>query len=398
MILWILFGIAAILLVLVSELRFFFTLDRRPALASGRHLAYAGLAAAPLLAFCLKACYLPAFHLLFLLSCLLQERVIPISTGHADRDVRVRFVTFCSLHLFLLGLTAVLTHLSLDRVLHSPQWVLGTVIGTAVLMGLCNLDPILHKEKTTLLVWAEQKQDIRFLYLFLNLATGYIFLQSILCQFGSGLSLQIAFYLCGNLISVALIHVYLRTLYFLKDISDREQANQALEHSIRQGDQQIRHLLTSIHFDGLTGARSRLFLIQESTRLLERQTPFTLVYLDLNGLKGINDTFGHQAGDAYLCRFVKMLQGQIRPEDTLARFGGDEFILLLPRCPRQTAESRMERILEYMCANRAALHFLDSFAAGCADTTEAAGLEELIALADQRMYVKKEEGRLAKHA
>ena len=398
MMLWILFCTSAVLLLLVSEMRFFFQQGKWSAVTPGRNLAYAALSVTPLLAFFFKQSYLPAFYLFFLASCLLQERVVPISTGHIDRDVRVRFVTFCSLHLFLLGLTAVLTHLSLDRVLHSPQWVLGTVIGTAVLMGLCNLDPILHKDKTTLLVVAEQKQDIRYLYLFLNLAVCYIFVQSLLCQFSHSLSLQIAFYLCGNLISVALIHVYLRTLYFLKDISDREQANQALEHSIRQGDQQIRHLLTSIHFDGLTGARSRLFLIQESTRLLESQTPFTLVYLDLNGLKGINDTFGHQAGDAYLCRFVKMLQGQIRPEDTLARFGGDEFILLLPRCPRQTAENRMERILEYMCANRAALHFLDSFAAGCADTTEATGLEELIALADQRMYVKKEEGRLAKHA
>lgn len=398
MMLWILFCTSAVLLLLVSEMRFFFQQGKWSAVTPGRHLAYAALSVTPLLAFFFKQSYLPAFYLFFLASCLLQERVVPISTGHIDRDVRVRFVTFCSLHLFLLGLTAVLTHLSLDRVLHSPQWVLGTVIGTAVLMGLCNLDPILHKDKTTLLVVAEQKQDIRYLYLFLNLAVCYIFVQSLLCQFSHSLSLQLAFYLCGNLISVVLIHVYLRSLYFLKDISDRERTNQVLEHSIHQGDQQIQHLLTSIHFDELTGARSRLFLIQESTRLFESQVPFALVYLDLNGLKGINDTFGHQAGDAYLCRFVKMLQGQIRPEDTLARFGGDEFILLLPRCPRQTAESRMERILEYMCANRAALHFLDSFAAGCADTTEAAGLEELIALADRRMYEKKEEGRLAKRA
>lgn len=352
----------------------------------------------PLLTFFFKQSYLPAFYLFFLASCLLQERVVPISTGHIDRDVRVRFVTFSSVHLCLLGLAAVVTDLTLTEVLHSPRCVLGSVSGAAVLMGGCNVAPILHKDKTTLLAWAEQKQDIRYLYLFLNLATGYIFVQSLLCQFSQYLSLQLAFYLCGNLISVVLIQVYLRTLHFLKDISAQEQTNQALEHSVRQGDQQIQRLLTSIHFDQLTGARSRLFLIQESTRLLDGQIPFSLVYLDLNGLKQVNDTYGHRAGDAYLRRFVQMLQSQIRPEDTLARFGGDEFVLLLPRCPRQTAESRMERVREYMCAHAQQLHFLDSFAAGCTDTTEASQLEALIDLADQRMYAQKEEGRLAKRA
>lgn len=398
MMLWILFCIAAVLLVIVSETRFAFLQGPPPQTAPSRRIAYAVLAVVPLSAFCLKPHCLPVFYLFYLATCLLQERVLPLSTGHADRDVRVRFVTFCSLHLFLLGLIAVLTNLTLSQVLHSTPCVLGSVSFTAVLMGMCNLDPILHKDKTTLLVVAEQKQDIRYLYLFLNLAVCYIFVQSLLCQFSHSLSLQLAFYLCGNLISVVLIHVYLRSLYFLKDISDRERTNQALEHSIHQGDQQIQHLLTSIHFDELTGARSRLFLIQESTRLFESQVPFALVYLDLNGLKKVNDTCGHQAGDEYLCRFVKMLQRMIRPEDTLARFGGDEFVLLLPRCPWQVAESRMETIREYMCANGPSLYFLDSFAAGCADTSQASCLEDLIDLADRRMYEKKEEGRLAKRA
>lgn len=398
MTLWILFCLAAALLLVVSELRFFFLQAHRPEVSPLRHLVYAALAPAPLLAFCLSQWCLPAFYLLFLLSCLLQERVIPLSSGQTERDVRIRFVTFSSLHLFLLGTSAAISRLTLSQAIHDIPCLLGSVIAAAVVTGLYSLDPILRKDKNALPLRIEQKQDIHHLFLFLDLAIGYVFVQSLLCQFSRQLNLHIVFYLWGNLISVVLIHVYLRTLHFLKEIADRERSNQALEHSIRQGDQQIQHLLTSIHFDGLTGARSRLFLIQESARLLDSQIPFSLVYLDLNGLKQVNDTYGHQAGDAYLCRFVKMLQRQIRPEDTLARFGGDEFILLLPRCPRQTAESRMESIREYMCANGPRLHFFDSFAAGCTDTTEATCLEDLITLADQRMYQKKEEGRLAKRA
>lgn len=107
---------------------------------------------------------------------------------------------------------------------------------------------------------------------------------------------------------MVLLTVYFQALYRIRDIAGKERSNQALERSLQQGNQQIRNLLASIHFDELTGVRSRLFLIQESTRLLDSEIPFALVYIDLNGLKKINDTFGHLAGDQYLRDFAEMVQ------------------------------------------------------------------------------------------
>lgn len=152
--------------------------------------------------------------------------------------------------------------------------------------------------------------------------------------------------------------------------------------------------MASIHFDELTGVRSRLFLIQESTRLLDSEIPFALVYIDLNGLKKINDTFGHLAGDQYLRDFAEMVQEQVRKEDTVARFGGDEFVLLLLWCSRENAEKRIE-VIQDRVQNELKRFY---FAAGCADTTETRQLNELIALADQRMYQQKEEGRAQRRA
>lgn len=193
---------------------------------------------------------------------------------------------------------------------------------------------------------------------------------------------------------MVLLTVYFQALYRIRDIAGKERSNQALERSLQQGNQQIRNLLASIHFDELTGVRSRLFLIQESTRLLDSEIPFALVYIDLNGLKKINDTFGHLAGDQYLRDFAEMVQEQVRKEDTVARFGGDEFVLLLLWCSRENAEKRIE-VIQDRVQNELKRFY---YAAGCADTTETRQLNELIALADQRMYQQKEEGRAQRRA
>ena len=114
----------------------------------------------------------------------------------------------------------------------------------------------------------------------------------------------------------------------------------------------------------------------------------------MNGLKQINDTLGHLAGDQYLRGFATMMREQVRREDTVARFGGDEFVLLLLWCSRENAEKRIAAIQDRVQHVLKCYHF----SAGCADTTETTQLDELISLADQRMYRQKEEGRAQKRA
>ena len=113
-----------------------------------------------------------------------------------------------------------------------------------------------------------------------------------------------------------------------------------------------------------------------------------MAYLDLNGLKKINDTLGHAAGDAYLRRFAASVQKQIRDTDILARIGGDEFLLILLGCSRDNAEKRLDVIRRRMAED------IDQFAfgAGVVESSEADNLEDLLSLADQRMYSDKKRG------
>ncbi len=110
----------------------------------------------------------------------------------------------------------------------------------------------------------------------------------------------------------------------------------------RQADEKIRYL--SYH-DQLTGLYNRHYLEEEMKRLdTERQLPISIIMADLNGLKLVNDTYGHQIGDEILQRAAEILKSVCREDDLLARFGGDEFVLYLPRTPEKEARKISERI------------------------------------------------------
>jgi diguanylate cyclase (GGDEF)-like protein/PAS domain S-box-containing protein len=110
----------------------------------------------------------------------------------------------------------------------------------------------------------------------------------------------------------------------------------------KRAEQQIRH--ASLH-DGLTGLYNRVFLDQEMERLdTPRQLPMSIIVADVNGLKLINDAYGHSSGDELLKRCAEILREACREEDIIARWGGDEFVILLPQTQAEHAESIEERI------------------------------------------------------
>ncbi|HET6838654.1 MAG TPA: GGDEF domain-containing protein [Bradyrhizobium sp.] len=154
--------------------------------------------------------------------------------------------------------------------------------------------------------------------------------------------------------------------------------------------------------DDLTGVANRRHLLQrlteECARSVRGGAPFSLLVIDLDGFKTINDTFGHAAGDACLQHFTLMAQTRLRPGDMLARTGGDEFCIVLPASTLREGAMIARRVLDVCREDAEGCTGADipiGVSIGVAQWTRETGLfpDRLIAAADDALYAAKKEGK-----
>jgi len=178
------------------------------------------------------------------------------------------------------------------------------------------------------------------------------------------------------------------------DVTDRRRAEremQALQHKLRE---------QSTH-DALTGLYNRLYLEEtlsrETISANRRGETVSVVMGDLDHFKAVNDQFGHPAGDEVLRVFSDLIKQHVRASDICCRYGGEEFLLVLPQTPKHLAVERAE----WLCAALAAapitygpfaIAVTASFGVATFPWDGRTG-DELIAAADRAMYAAKADGR-----
>jgi len=153
--------------------------------------------------------------------------------------------------------------------------------------------------------------------------------------------------------------------------------------------------------DELTSTLNRRGFAIVADRLFGQATRYnramSLLVIDCDNLKRVNDDHGHKAGDTLLTSLVKSIQGQLRHTDVLARQGGDEFLVLLPETPAAGALDVAERIREAVSANALALGgklVSTTVSIGAASyPQDGSTLDLLLAHADRNMYQAKQAGR-----
>ncbi len=162
----------------------------------------------------------------------------------------------------------------------------------------------------------------------------------------------------------------------IEDITERKRA-----------EDQIRYL--SFH-DKLTDLYNRVYFEEELKRLdTERQLPISVIMGDVNGLKLVNDAFGHAAGDKLLIRVAQILRDCCRKEDVIARLGGDEFAIFLPRTSFKVTSIIIDRI-KIACQNASQDPVQLSIALGAVTKENPAqDIQEILREAEERMYRSK---------
>lgn len=173
-----------------------------------------------------------------------------------------------------------------------------------------------------------------------------------------------------------------------------------ITHSINRLRKQTEALAQLAHTDALTGLANRRFLIEqlerEFTRAKRYRRPLTLLYLDLDKFKMINDQFGHLFGDEILRNIALSMRAVLRSADVLARIGGDEFAVLLPETTIKGAigvATKLSRALKAFRGNLSQSIPELTFSAGVAQMRfEDDSIDELLARADSVQYQAKAAG------
>ncbi|MDP2965197.1 MAG: GGDEF domain-containing protein [Pelolinea sp.] len=176
-----------------------------------------------------------------------------------------------------------------------------------------------------------------------------------------------------------------RILFSNMDITDRKMVEERLTY-------------ISLH-DIMTALYNRAYFEEEIARLEKsRMRPISILVMDMDNFKAINDRFGHQSGDIALQIIGTILKSCFRSEDVAARIGGDEFAVLLPVVNLEMAQKAKGQILDGIAKYNKTTNGSPplSLSIGCATADKNESLEEAFRLADEAMYYEKRTKKILK--
>lgn len=199
-----------------------------------------------------------------------------------------------------------------------------------------------------------------------------------------------------ELISFEEEKIWVQVVITLLITDDFQESYQITLHDISKRKQQILLLDKKANYDGLTNLLNRHAAEQHLNKFIATKKPCALIMLDLNGFKPVNDVFGHDAGDEVLVHVSSQLLKSLRKADVLSRWGGDEFVIILPHTTREEVTNICEKLaLQLSKPHQLSQHDSTVFVTASMgvsfypDDQETA--LELIRSADKAMYhVKKE--------
>lgn len=192
--------------------------------------------------------------------------------------------------------------------------------------------------------------------------------------------------------SVFVIIGYLLGLNYtirLCELEEIKVQNEKLKNLVKTQEELQNTLTKTIYIDELTGWYNRQFADQKIHELFHEQHRFLLCFIDLNGLKTVNDHFGHSQGDHYILTISRELSRISEKNEHCFRYGGDEFIMLFEQKNREEIISMMDHVNQTLAQAAFSLEFPMSLSYGVVASWEQNNVEDMIKQADAMMYVQK---------
>lgn len=183
----------------------------------------------------------------------------------------------------------------------------------------------------------------------------------------------------------------------IRDITRRKQMEEKLKNALEK----VKSLSLTDELTGLLNRRGFITLAQQQLKMAQRnRSLLVLLYMDLDGMKSINDTYGHDQGDKALKLVAKVIKFTFRESDLIARIGGDEFVALAIGASRKTSEvfrQNLEKKLKGMnIKKKFPFNLAMSLGVAHFHSNSKASVHDLLKRADKRMYQEKNTKKAAK--
>lgn len=194
----------------------------------------------------------------------------------------------------------------------------------------------------------------------------------------------------------------LKSMMKLTQIGDSQQSylqkiHNQLETEIKErklAETKLEYYAFTDEMTDISNRRTGLMILQKELKsALRTKKPLSICFIDIDGLKSVNDTYGHDEGDYLIKAVSRIIRSTIRDVDEVSRMGGDEFLIIFPDCPLNNAQEVMGRIQEIMKRDHESSKkpYRCSFSFGIVEARKdgEVTIDELIKQADQKMYEHK---------
>lgn len=264
----------------------------------------------------------------------------------------------------------------------------------------------------------KSRDDFRFNWLFLmfagfiffcgathlvgliNIWNGYYYIEGIV-KFLTGIISMVTAVMLWHLLPEAISFPSRRNMQ--QKITELQQAekqlaesNQRLEAEVKKRTAQLEKIATTDELTGLYNRREIMRILDiEISRVSRQQTPLSIMMLDLDHFKAINDQYGHQTGDVTLQNAAASISQGIRKTDAIGRIGGEEFLIIMPDTTIESAYDHADRIRQTLAEQKStdtAKQFCTT-SIGVAQFLQDDTLKSFIQRADETLYRAKAEGR-----
>ena len=290
---------------------------------------------------------------------------------------------FCILHLITVSTISLVKNTSPDIIFANMTYRLISILIASILDFI--LWYSMNKIKEHIYIITQNQIEFSLFLKFIWFTLGYILFDSIQITFAPPSSLTSYFILGSNILLILQLIIFINHIYSIEKNIYLEKEHNRLKMIKQEQLLKVNLLKKKANIDELTSAYNRKFAFEKIQHYIDNNLLFSLIYIDLDKLKTINDTYGHLAGDNYIINFSSIVIENLGIDDIFARIGGDEFIVIMPKSNENTTKEFIEKISKIM-DNKI------SFSYGIVEVSSENKMtvEEIINIADIRMYTNKQ--------